>query len=273
MGDRDNIWARDRSVNGTPINIPGRGNGSTFTSFPEDRFNEPGGDPKTMTSFYNKFRSITSAASNAMQSVLKADTMADDEAHAEDATGQSPFSGARAAAVAGSPSSPVNTHHQLPDADSLSTSPLRYIHGPNNILSPHQHKASPTVAGITSWDEDERRFTMQPAESSSSGKSYTGLERQPPRLSRTESANTTYSYNPRDHLPGYTMERDPSSDSESITSGSGARDLIMTKIDPAKIPGPLRAGGLGKEFWMKDENATECFKCGRQFTGKRLVDC
>jgi hypothetical protein len=30
----------------------------------------------------------------------------------------------------------------------------------------------------------------------------------------------------------------------------------------------LKPGGLGKEFWMKDENANECFRCGKVFTGK-----
>lgn len=301
MVDKDNIWARNRSSNGSPINIPGRGGDrnegisslatNSFTSFPEGgKFGESNDDSKKLTSFYNKFRNITSAASNAVNSVWKlesngeedgTDRAYDDSTYSynnPDISGQSPFTGARAAAAAaevenkhtnnishGSPIGRSGNNNNNP----LSTSPLRYINDPNNnLMYPRHQLASQSVAGVTSWDEDERKFTV--AESSSSGtngSSGQGL----PKLSRTVSGNTSYSYNFGEHLPGYSVDREPSSDSESISSASG---YMLSKLDtPSKVPAPIRTAGLGKEFWMKDENATECFKCGKQFSGKLASFC
>lgn len=68
----------------------------------------------------------------------------------------------------------------------------------------------------------------------------------------------------RDNLSGNTPDRDGSSDTESIVST--ARHYFISRVD--RRPAPLKSGGLGKEFWMKDENATECFGCSTTFTSK-----
>lgn len=59
-------------------------------------------------------------------------------------------------------------------------------------------------------------------------------------------------------------DREVSSDTESIVST--ARNYFLARVD--RRPAPLKSGGLGKEFWMKDENATECFGCSATFTSK-----
>lgn len=63
------------------------------------------------------------------------------------------------------------------------------------------------------------------------------------------------------HLPGY-IDRDGSSDSESIVSTA---DSLPEAPERTSL---LRAGGLEKQFWMKDENATECFSCGKAFSSE-----
>lgn len=68
----------------------------------------------------------------------------------------------------------------------------------------------------------------------------------------------------RDNFSGNTVDRDASSDTESIVST--ARNYFISRVD--RRPAPLKSGGLGKEFWMKDENATECFGCSTTFTSK-----
>jgi|SRR5579862_1019337 len=66
------------------------------------------------------------------------------------------------------------------------------------------------------------------------------------------------------NLPGlasFRLTREPSSDSESISSYS-AHPARTVK----SIIGRLKTGDLGKEFWMKDETSHECFLCGEKFT-------
>jgi hypothetical protein len=62
-------------------------------------------------------------------------------------------------------------------------------------------------------------------------------------------------------LPGFRLMREPSSDSESISSFS-AHPARTVK----SIIGRLKTGDLGREFWMKDETSHECFLCGEKFT-------
>lgn len=60
-----------------------------------------------------------------------------------------------------------------------------------------------------------------------------------------------------------TVDRDNSSDTESINSNA-VRRYFNSRVD--RRPAPLKNGGLGKEYWMKDEHATECFGCTAKFT-------
>jgi hypothetical protein len=68
-------------------------------------------------------------------------------------------------------------------------------------------------------------------------------------------------------LAGFRLTREPSSDSESVSSYSThpARTAVKTII------GRLKNGDLGREFWMKDESSHECFQCGEKFTS--LASC
>lgn len=58
--------------------------------------------------------------------------------------------------------------------------------------------------------------------------------------------------------------KDSNSDNESIYST--AKRYFNSRVD--RRPAPLKNGGLGKEFWMKDEFVNECFRCTAKFTSK-----
>ena len=64
-------------------------------------------------------------------------------------------------------------------------------------------------------------------------------------------------------LAGFRLTREPSSDSESISSYSAHPGRTVKSII-----GRLKTGDLGREFWMKDETSHECFLCGEKFTSK-----
>jgi hypothetical protein len=221
----------------TPVDIPGVNNGGTggeFTSFPEEEFVESPRDPRTLSNFYTKMKSLTSVATNAVQSVL-------------------PGVGGRSEASGGSTTPSVRGSKTSSMASAslkstpLSVSPLRYL---QTGEPPASHKAPPK-ANVTMWsDSDDIR--------SVGTQSFSSAE-----LSRSVSSATMYSYNPRSHLPGYAIEQDDASDTESVMSSN--RDFIISQL--SKRIEPFK-GGLDKEFWMKDENATECFRCGRPFTSK-----
>jgi len=62
-------------------------------------------------------------------------------------------------------------------------------------------------------------------------------------------------------LAGFRLTREPSSDSESVSSYS-----VHPSRTLKSIIGRLKSGDLGREFWMKDETSHECFLCGEKFT-------
>jgi hypothetical protein len=65
-------------------------------------------------------------------------------------------------------------------------------------------------------------------------------------------------------LAGFRLTREPSSDSESVSSYSVHPGRTLKSII-----GRLKSGDLGREFWMKDETSHECFLCGEKFTSRR----
>lgn len=81
-----------------------------------------------------------------------------------------------------------------------------------------------------------------------------------------DGSNQESLYSTSRDLSGNTPDREGSSDTESIVST--ARHYFISRVN--RRPAPLKSGGLGKEFWMKDENATECFGCSTTFTSKCL---
>jgi hypothetical protein len=136
----------------------------------------------------------------------------------------------------------------------LSQSPLLYLPDRNRIRSGQHRKSSPSRAHINL------------EEVSAHGTRSDKFQNRPGavELSRTASTNTVFSYNPRSHLPGFATERD-NSDTESIMS-TASRDYILPSAE--KWLDPLKSGGLSREFWMRDENAAECFNCARPFNSK-----
>ena len=66
-------------------------------------------------------------------------------------------------------------------------------------------------------------------------------------------------------LAGFRLSREPSSDSESVSSYSVHPGRTLKSI-----VGRLKTGDLGREFWMKDESSHECFLCGEKFTSNRF---
>ncbi|KAF2141076.1 uncharacterized protein K452DRAFT_251986 [Aplosporella prunicola CBS 121167] len=92
------------------------------------------------------------------------------------------------------------------------------------------------------------------------------------------------------HLPGYRVSRASSSDGlSSVTTVAPARRPSFQDIneyagtESEKRPSDARSGStlaqmkrrvLGKEFWMRDENAKDCFNCGEAFsTFRRKHHC
>jgi hypothetical protein len=72
-------------------------------------------------------------------------------------------------------------------------------------------------------------------------------------------------------LTGFRLTREPSSDSESVSSYSVHPGRTVNSII-----GRLKSGDLGREFWMKDETSHECFLCGEKFTsdaGPYMSNC
>ncbi|OAG43124.1 hypothetical protein AYO21_02743 [Fonsecaea monophora] len=76
-------------------------------------------------------------------------------------------------------------------------------------------------------------------------------------------------------LPGFYASRTTSSDS-SVTAGmlranldprdDDSRSIVIHRTSQARPISKLRSKLLSKEFWMRDENAKDCFHCGEQFT-------
>ncbi|ETI28878.1 hypothetical protein G647_01330 [Cladophialophora carrionii CBS 160.54] len=76
-------------------------------------------------------------------------------------------------------------------------------------------------------------------------------------------------------LPGFYVSRTTSSDS-SVSAGvlranldhmdDDSRIQFVSRTHQARPISKLRSKLLSKEFWMRDENAKDCFHCGEQFT-------
>lgn len=91
------------------------------------------------------------------------------------------------------------------------------------------------------------------------------------------------------HLPGFRASRASSSDGvSSIVTSATVRSPAIAPIDelkqqssripsgnlPSNALAQMRSKILGREFWMRDENAKECFKCGDSFsTFRRKHHC
>lgn len=256
----------------------------TLTSFPEEGFTELSENSKGLLNFFSS--RVMSAASSVMQNVIPAGhsptTAAIVPISNSQASLNSPYTTAGPSHLDSLEPKGIDIHSikLAPDAENdqssiisrspgrlgtspMMDSPLRYMQDQpviineteaSGLVAAHLHKAPPTGGLVTDtlWEDSN----------STGGKQTTHHITPPNPLSRSASINTLYSMNPLSHLPGYNGERDDNSDTESVMSTANSPSVELRLR-------PLRSGALGKEFWMKDENATECFTCGRAFTAWR----
>ncbi|KAG5357463.1 1-phosphatidylinositol 3-phosphate 5-kinase fab1 [Yarrowia sp. C11] len=242
---------------------------SSFISFPAET--PENDDPKLLSNIYSKFRSITSAASSAVSGVLPK------ERSGHSRTSSRATSRVHSRTPSTAPSFRANDEHVrfrddsdnnsiLPDSlsllDTSSVSEMTPVVGREglrlNIKQP-----SPSVSSVNILWDGNMATPPPPA------------PLVPPQVNRskvTRSVSTNTLRSSRSsmkyHLPGY-IDRDGSSDSESIVSTT--TDGLHGAPERTSL---LRAGGLEKQFWMKDENATECFSCGKAFsTWRRKHHC
>lgn len=70
-------------------------------------------------------------------------------------------------------------------------------------------------------------------------------------------------------VPGFTLEREISSESETPSSpGQQRRPSLAREESISTVLTRLKSGTLSKEFWMKDQNAYACFRCEGNFTSE-----
>ncbi|OLL23388.1 1-phosphatidylinositol 3-phosphate 5-kinase fab1 [Neolecta irregularis DAH-3] len=67
------------------------------------------------------------------------------------------------------------------------------------------------------------------------------------------------------HLPGFALEREPSSESES----QSINFVLTPQTTVLHVLDRLKTGHLGREYWMKNENCHACFLCDSSFTAWR----
>lgn len=83
----------------------------------------------------------------------------------------------------------------------------------------------------------------------------------------------------RDRLPGYVMSRASTAESTTTVSslprlniavphvtGQGQREHRQPSVTGDGVLPQLRSKLLSRDFWMRDENAKDCFHCGEPFT-------
>lgn len=74
---------------------------------------------------------------------------------------------------------------------------------------------------------------------------------------------------PSNSIPGFALEREISSESETPPSPVRYRRPSLSREDSiSTVLTRLKSGTLSKEFWMKDQNAHACFRCEANFTSE-----
>lgn len=70
-------------------------------------------------------------------------------------------------------------------------------------------------------------------------------------------------------VPGFALQREVSSESESPVSPLHKRRPSISREESiSTVLTRLKSGSLSKEFWMKDQNASACFRCEATFSSK-----
>ncbi|KAL2427386.1 1-phosphatidylinositol 3-phosphate 5-kinase fab1 [Exophiala dermatitidis] len=123
----------------------------------------------------------------------------------------------------------------------------------------------------------ENVATTSRSASQSHGKSSDASGLKSPLLDTAERQTASARTGPKisqSKLPGFRVSRTSSSDSTIPPSGRNERHSSMgdknknaeARSSQARPVNKLRSKLLSKEFWMRDENAKDCFHCGEQFT-------
>ncbi|KAJ9602394.1 Mitochondrial distribution and morphology protein 12 [Cladophialophora chaetospira] len=165
-------------------------------------------------------------------------------------------------------------------------------HGTDSLVSPPilaspQGERPTTRVSVTRQESAQNQRQSNPldllAENTPSSKSTNSSQARPSEISGLKSPGlTTLPPRPTDklapkisqsRLPGFHASRTTSSDS-SVATGilRGNLDQLddeepsLNRVHQARPVNKLRSKLLSKEFWMRDENAKDCFHCGEQFT-------
>lgn len=99
----------------------------------------------------------------------------------------------------------------------------------------------------------------------------------PPTQPRNAKSSKPVSRVSQSKLPGFKTSRASSTDSGHTSGTQGTAHLIRSMnldgsqeeshhISHSRHPARPKSRILSKEFWMKDENARDCFRCGEPFT-------
>lgn len=225
-----------------------------FTSFPTSGLKDHQTDPNIISNIFNKFKSV---ASNAVQQVLPSNSS------------DSTLSNNTLVVSLARPSR-MSTRNYPPirvkpasngRAKSSNQRPLTFPGSATTSI------ASATLSSLNFSDSHQPINVSSTISSDQNDHSNRIIGHLIPTPTPSISVETEHAYpvlsNTLDSsYSGKDGDRD--SDTESIISN--ARNYFISRVD--RRPAPLKSGGLGKEFWMKDENATECFGCSTTFTSK-----
>ena len=155
------------------------------------------------------------------------------------------------------------------DSQDASAQDARYLHSRDNASSAFMHPTS-AIDGTAVLSRKSTRVASRPTSPEGPSRAHITF----PELARPFSAM---------ELPGYQASRASSTDSLSIQGTfspmenglDGAREDRMTSFGPhKKTKRLLTRKMLNREFWMRDENARDCFHCGEPFsTFRRKHHC
>ena len=168
-----------------------------------------------------------------------------------------------------SPSEDVPSNFAAIQSQDTSIHDARYVHGRDNSSSTFKHSTT-AVDDTTVLSRKSTRVATRPTSPEGPSKAHITF----PELARP--------FSPVD-LPGYQASRASSTDSSSRQATfplieknlDGTREVRMTSFGSHKKADKLLTRKtLNREFWMRDENARDCFHCGEPFsTFRRKHHC
>ena len=205
-------------------------------------------------------------------------SLADIDEHSQSRTSQAPFV---------SPD-PHELESALDGIESLDDATAVLIEDPNddNIQTPTMENEPPMMSRQPSWNA--KPLDRLPSLRIETVMQTTGVMSLPPG-EESAAARPPLMKISQSHLPGYRPSRATSSDGDLSSVTTVAASKQSAYRDPLQIPSRVverkelpsdgtlpqtRRQLLGKEFWMRDENAKDCFNCGDSFsTFRRKHHC